>query len=322
VRAVVLSNTPWSLSVADDWPEPRAGSGQVLIRVHAVGVCGSDLDLIAGARRPPSVPWIPGHEATGEIVATGPGVDPSRIGQRVVVEPNFPCLHCQACRSGLTSMCPDRTVVGFTVPGLLAELVAIPAAYAWPVPDNWTDADAACAEPLTVALTAIRRSNARPGDRCLVVGAGSQGALLCLALVARGITPHVLEPHAGRRQLAVELGAIEAQAADAGFTTVFETSGAPPALSDATKRAARGATVVLIGMGADTRIDTGLVVRRQLTLRGSIIYDHPADFAATLTSKIPSPGLVLRACYPLGETDAAMRAARDANGKTWIQVNK
>jgi threonine dehydrogenase-like Zn-dependent dehydrogenase len=322
VRAVVLSTTPWSLSVAEDWPEPRAGSGQVLIRVHGVGICGSDLDLAAGARRPPSVPWIPGHEATGEIVATGAGVDPGRIGQRVVVEPNFPCLHCQACRSGHTSMCPDRTIVGFTAPGLLAELVAVPAAYAWPVPDNWSDADAACAEPLTVALTAIRRSNAQPGGRCLVIGAGSQGTLLCLALAARGITPYVLEPHDGRRQLAVELGAVEAQAGDAGFTTVFETSGAPPALSEATKRAARGATVVLIGLGAEARIDTGLVVRRQLTLRGSMIYDHPADFAAALTSAIPSPGLVLRACYPLGEAEAAMRSARDAPGKTWIQVSK
>jgi threonine dehydrogenase-like Zn-dependent dehydrogenase len=322
VRAVVLSNTPWSLSVVDDWPEPRAGSGQVLIRVHGVGICGSDLDLAAGARRPPSVPWIPGHEATGEIVAAGAGVDPSRIGQRVVVEPNFPCLHCPACRSGHSSMCPDRIIVGFTAPGLLAELVAVPAAYAWPVPEHWSDADAACAEPLTVALTAIRRSNAQPGARCLVVGAGSQGTLLCLALVARGITPYVLEPHDGRRQLAAELGAVEAQAGDAGFTTVFETSGAPAALSDAMKRAARGATVVMIGLGADARIDTGLVVRRQLTLRGSMIYDHPADFAAALTSAIPSPGLVLRACYPLGETEAAMRSARDAPGKTWIQVDK
>ncbi len=219
-------------------------------------------------------------------------------------------------------MCPDRTIVGFTAPGMLAELIAIPAAYAWPVPDTWSDADAACAEPLTVALTAIRRSGAQPGGRCLVVGAGSQGTLLCLALVARGITPYVLEPHAGRRQLAVELGAVQAQAGDAGFTTVFETSGAAAALIDATKRAARGGTVVLIGLGADARIDTAMLVRRQLTLRGSIIYDHPADFAAALTSGIPSPGVVLRACYPLGEAEAAMRAAREAPGKTWIQVNK
>jgi threonine dehydrogenase-like Zn-dependent dehydrogenase len=322
VRAAVIGNPPWSLHVTDDWPEPRAGSGQVLVRVLGVGICGSDLDLLAGTRRPPSVPWVPGHEATGEIVATGPGVDPARIGQRVVVEPNFPCLRCPSCRAGRTSMCHDRTILGFNAPGLLAELVTVPAAYAWPVPEDWTDSDAVCAEPLTVALAAIRRSGAEPGSRCLVIGAGSQGTLLGLALAARGITPHVLEPHAGRRSLAVELGGRAAVAADANFETVFEASGSASALADATRRTAYGGTVVLIGLGEDARIDTGLIVRRQLTLRGSMIYDHPGDFAATLTAAIPSPGRVLRACYPLAEAEAAMRAARDAPGKTWIQVNK
>jgi threonine dehydrogenase-like Zn-dependent dehydrogenase len=320
VRAAVLGQTPWSLRVTNGWPEPRAGSGQVLVRVLGVGICGSDLDLVAGARRPPSLPWVPGHEAAGEIVATGDGVDSSRIGQRVVVEPNFPCLRCPACRAGQTSMCPDRTIVGFTVPGVLAELIAVPAAYAWPVPGDWADTDAVCAEPLTVALAAIKRSGAQPDSRCLVVGAGSQGALLCLALVARGITPHVLEPHEGRRRLAIELGAREARAGDRGFRTIFETSGAAPALTDATRKADRGATVVLIGLGEGARVDTGLVVRHQLVLRGSMIYDHPGDFAATLTSAVPSPGRVLRACYPFAEAEAALRAAREVPGKTWIRV--
>ena len=321
MRAAVLGQAPWSLRVTNGWPEPRAGSGQVLVRVLGVGICGSDLDLMAGVRRPPSVPWVPGHEAAGEIVAAGEGVDPSRIGQRVVVEPNFPCLRCPACRDGHTSMCPERTVVGFTAPGVLAELVTVPAAYAWPVPDDWADTDAVCAEPLTVALAAIKRSGAEPGSPCLVVGAGSQGALLCLALVARGITPYVLEPHEGRRRLAVELGAREAHAGDRGFRTVFETSGAESALTDATSRAARGATVVLIGLGRGARVDTSLVVRHQLMLRGSMIYDHPGDFAATLTSAIPSPGRVLRACYPFTEAKAALRAAREVPGKTWIRVS-
>jgi threonine dehydrogenase-like Zn-dependent dehydrogenase len=320
VRAAVLGQTPWSLRVTNGWPEPRAGSGQVLVRVLGVGICGSDLDLVAGARRPPALPWIPGHEAVGVIVATGDGVDSSRIGQRVAVEPNFPCLRCPDCRAGRTSMCPDRTIVGFTAPGVLAELIAVPAAYAWPVPGDWADTDAVCAEPLTVALAAIKRSGAEPGSRCLVVGAGSQGALLCVALVARGITPHVLEPHEGRRRLAIELGAREARAGDRGFRTVFETSGAAPALTDATRKADRGATVMLIGLGQDARIDTGLVVRHQLVLRGSMIYDHPGDFAATLTSAVPSPGRVLQACYPFAEAEAALRAAREAPGKTWIRV--
>lgn len=117
VRAVVLGAAPWALRVADGRPEPAVGSGQVVVRVLGVGICGSDLALVSGARRPPCVPWVPGHEAFGEIVAAGAGVDPVRVGQRVIVEPNYPCLLCAACRSGLTSMCEDRVVVGFNAPG-------------------------------------------------------------------------------------------------------------------------------------------------------------------------------------------------------------
>ena len=321
MRAVVLGDTPWSLRVADRWPEPVLGSGQVMVRVRGVGICGSDLALISHERRAPTYPWVFGHEAFGEVVAAGAGVDASRVGQRVVIEPNYPCLRCPACRAGLTSMCPDRVLVGFTAPGLLAEYAAVPSAYAWPVPGRWTDGDAVCAEPLTVALAAIRRSGMRPGGNCLVVGAGSQGGLLCLALAARGVTPHVLEPDDGRLQLAVSLGAKAAGPDDADFDTIFETSGAEAALGQAVSRAAPGATVVLIGLGGQaTRVDTELVVRRQLALRGSLIYDHPDDFAATLSSAIPSPERILRASFPLDRAPEAFRAARDVPGKTWIRV--
>ncbi len=173
-----------------------------------------------------------------------------------------------------------------------------------------------------MALAAIRRREPTPDRRCLVVGAGSQGALLCVALAAQGITPYVLEPHEGRRQLAESLGARPAATDDAGFGTVFETSGADAALGEAVRRAARGATVVLIGLGGrGTQVNTRLIVRRQLTLRGSLIYDHPCDFAATLRAAIPSPGRVLRARYPVAEAAAAFRAAREVPGKTWIQVS-
>lgn len=321
MRAVVLDGNPWSLRVTDDWPEPSAGSGQVVVRVLGVGICGSDLALLSGKRRAPAYPWVPGHEAFGEVTATGDGVDPARVGQRVVIEPNYPCMRCPACRSGRTSMCPDRVIVGFTAPGTLASLVAVPAQFAWPVPGSWADTDAICTEPLTVALAAIRRSGVAPGSRCLVVGTGSQGTLLCVALTALGISPLVLEPHDGRRALAVSLGARAARADDAGFEIIFETSGAEAALTEAIGRAAPGATVVLIGLGNKAgRVNTALIVRRQLTLQGSLIYDHPDDFAATIGSAVRSPGRVLRASYPMDQVSEAFQAAREVPGKTWIRL--
>lgn len=320
MRALVLGEAPWSLHVADGLPEPVAASGEVVVRVGGVGICGSDLALLAGKRRAAAYPWIPGHEAYGEIVSAGDGADPARVGQRVIIEPNYPCLRCPACRAGRTSMCADRDIVGFNVPGVLAEYIAVPAAYAWPVPDSWSDEDAVCAEPLTVALAAIRRGGS-DGSGALVIGAGAQGVLLCLALAARGVAPYVLEPDEGRRNLAVSLGAKAADPRDTGFQVSYETSGAGKALNEAISRSAPGATITLIGLGQPMPpIDTELVVRRQLTLRGSLIYDHPDDFAATLSHQDLSPGQVLRARYPLDEAAEAFRAARTVPGKTWIDL--
>lgn len=321
MRAVLLGDSPWSLRVTDDWPEPVAGSGQVVVRVRGVGICGSDLALVSGKRRAPAYPWVPGHEAFGDVVMTGDGVDRARLGQRVVIEPNYPCLRCRPCLAGRTSMCPNRVIVGFTAPGTLAALIAVPAPFAWPVPAGLADTDVVCLEPLTVALAAIRRSGAVPGDRCLVVGTGSQGMLLCTALIARGIMPHVLEPHDGRLALAVSLGARAARTGDTDFTTVFETSGARAGLTEALTRAAPGATAVLIGLGGEaTAVDTALVVRNQLTLRGSLIYDHPGDFGGTIAGPVDAPGRVLRASYPLEQASEAFRAASEVPGKTWIRL--
>jgi len=323
VRAAVLDHPGRRLRIVDDWPEPSPGPGEVTVQVRGVGICGSDLALIAGRRQPPELPWVPGHETLGEIVAAGPGVAPGRIGERVVIEPNIPCLTCRACAAGRTSACPRRVVLGFNAPGTLAERVAVPADFAWPVPADWTDGDAVCAEPLAVAQAAIRRAGSAPGGRWLVVGAGSQGMLICLALAGQGAVPHVLEPQPGRLELAEELGA-KAAADVRGFDLVFETSGSPAAFAESVRRVSRGGSIVLIGMsGEPLALTAETVVTRQLTVRGSLIYDHPGDFAATMRCAAAElrPGRVLRACYPLAEAEAAFQAAREVAGKTWIRVS-
>jgi len=335
MRAVILEDRPRALRMVSDWPEPEPGPGKVLVQVRGVGICGSDLALHAGRRQPPSFPWVVGHETFGEIAATGPGVDRGRTGQRVVVEPNIPCGTCPACRAGRTSACPHRKILGFSVPGTLAERIVVPAAFAWPVPDDWGDGDAVCAEPLAVALAAVRRAAAGltaaapPGgapagaDRCLVIGAGSQGTLTCVALASGGISPAVLEPHPGRLALAAGLGARTAERGETGFGLVFETSGAPEALAEAVDRVARGGLVVLMGLNSQAApIVTQRLVQRQLTLMGSLIYDHPRDFAEVTSKQSPGAGAgrVLRACYPMAEAETAFREASRVPGKTWIRI--
>ena len=136
-------------------------------------------------------------------------------------------------------------------PGLLAERVAVPAPFAHPVPDSARAVDLACAEPYTVARTAVRRGGVTADDKTLVVGAGAQGLLLCQALLAIGVRPAVVEPHPPRLARAVELGARAAAEGEGGFGYVFESSGAEAALRAALERTAPGATFVLVGLGAD-----------------------------------------------------------------------
>ncbi|MCL8014880.1 alcohol dehydrogenase catalytic domain-containing protein [Streptomyces sp. AS02] len=324
MKAAVLT-APERIETVDDWPEPACGPGEVIVDVAGVGLCGTDLSVFHGKRATPATPWVVGHEGFGRVVATGADV-PDRLAdrlvdRRVVIEPNYACLKCADCLTGLTSACPHRAIVGINAPGVLAERVAVPAAFVHPVPEGPTGADLACAEPYTVARAAVRRSGVTPGDRCLVVGAGAQGLLVCLILARLGIEPVVTEPHPQRLARAVRLGAV-ADDGRTGFTYVFETSGYAPALRPAVDRAAPGATVVMIGLNpVHLPFTTDDVVRRQLTLTGSMIYDHPGDFTAAV-AELPEarPGAVVEARFPLARAHEAFAGAAQRAGKTWIDL--
>lgn len=307
-----------------DAADPECGPHEVVLRMLGVGLCGSDLGVHSGARPVPRMPWVLGHEGVGEIVAVGERVEGRRVGQRVAVEPNYCCLECAACAKGFTSACQNRVIIGINTPGLISEFFAVPAEFTFPVAEQVTLEDLVCAEPLTVARAAIRRSGIAVGDSCLVVGAGSQGLFVCASLIAQGIKPFVSEPHEGRRELALSLGAAAADEPAEGFDYVFETSGVPAALPPALDRLAPGGTALLIGLNSKPLgVSSWTVVYRQLKLIGSLIYDHPGDFADTvaiLNSGEVGPSRVLQASFPLLDTAQAFASVRSAPGKVWIRM--
>jgi threonine dehydrogenase-like Zn-dependent dehydrogenase len=325
VKAVVME-TPGRVAVHDDWPEPQCGAEDVVVAVRGVGLCGSDFAVLHQERPVPRLPWVLGHEGFGTVVAAGAGAPGRPVGQRVVIEPNYPCLHCPSCVAGATGGCRRRRCVGLTEPGLLAERVAVPARFAWPVPDAVSDEDVVCTEPLAVALSAVRRSGVGPGQRCLVVGAGSQGLLVSLAVLHAGGQPFVADPHPGRVDLAVRIGA--RSAADAGpdelFPVVVETSGAPAAFEAAVERTAPGGQLVVVGQShRPATLSTFTLVQRRLTISGWLIYDHPGGFEqsiAALGQDQLRPGRVLAARFGLHEAAAAFAEAPAVAGKSWISL--
>ncbi|NIH78276.1 zinc-dependent alcohol dehydrogenase [Amycolatopsis viridis] len=321
MKAVVLAEPEVMRLV--DLPEPEAGPGEVLVRMRGLGLCGSDLGVYRGARQVPRRPWLMGHEGVGEIVAVGPDVRDRVVGQQVAIEPNYCCGRCAACTSGFTSACTRRVIVGMNHPGLLAEYVTVPAEFAWPAAETVALEDLVCTEALTVARSAIRRAGVVPGQRALVVGAGSQGLLLCLALRALGAAVAVQEPHEGRAELAHAFGAETGDTSE--FDLVFETSGVPRALRAGLARLRPGGTAVLVGIDPRPLALAGAdLVYRQHTLKGSLIYDHPVDFETTVAALERDevrPGKVLQARFPLDEAAQAFASVQSVAGKSWISFD-
>jgi threonine dehydrogenase-like Zn-dependent dehydrogenase len=319
MKAAVLTRVG-EIAMAPDWPEAEPGRGEVMVGLTGVGICGSDLAVWSGGRSV-DFPWIIGHEGTGTVVAVGEGVSGPRVGDRVVIEPNYPCGTCEGCLRGRTAMCPRRRSVGINVPGLLRERACVPAQFAWPAPAGLADQDLVCVEPMAVALHAARLGRAAAGSRCLIVGAGSQGLLLLMVLRALRAEVAVVEPHEGRLAIARGLGARPA-ASDA-YELVFETSGSVGGTQRALRSLGVGGTLVLIGIPHDdVPLSTASIVRGHGTVMGSIIYDHPGDFRDTLafiTANSLTPSSVIRRTFSFGDSQAALSSAVAVPGKSWIK---
>lgn len=271
-------------------PVPRPH--EVLVKVRAAGICGSDLHYYAHGRCGnfiPTRPFTLGHEFAGDIVAVGDPKNASLIGQRVAVDPSRPCGRCKLCRQGRYNLCPEMVYFGsasVTPPseGCFSEYVAAPAANCAPLPDHFEYAWGALLEPLSVAMHAVQRSGGVSGKSVLITGGGTIGQMILLVANAFGASKIVVsdvKPFA--RDFAIKQGAsatldptdadCTAQAAAIapdGFEVVFEATGVPAALKQAFGLTAKGATIVQVGTLPDgTEIPANALLTRELQYVGS-----------------------------------------------------
>ena len=198
-----------ALTVTDiDRPVPAVG--EVLIDVRYCGICGSDLHMLGLPADLVPAGHVLGHELTGVVSGLGPGVTGWSAGERVVVLPMVACGRCYACRAGHSNLCEQGGIddgPGIGRPGGYAESVAVPAGMLRRLPSTVSDRDGALAEPLAVALRAIRLSGAAPDEPVCVLGAGPIGVLVMAGLLAAGFERvAVVEPGPGRRAAAERLG--------------------------------------------------------------------------------------------------------------------
>ncbi|MGB1208896.1 MAG: zinc-dependent alcohol dehydrogenase [Paracoccaceae bacterium] len=272
MKALVYDN-PETLTYRD-MPDPVVADGSHLIRVQAVGICGSDMHGYLGhdARRP--APLILGHEAAGTIVG-GP-----RDGDRVTINPLVSCGTCAFCSTGRENICPDRQIISMPPrEGAFAEYIAMPDSNLVTVPDHVGWDQASLAEPLAVSWHAARLGLRALSDgadrRALVLGGGAIGVGAALCLVAMGVTDvTVVEPNPARRAFLERMvGLTAVTQADGQFGMVVDAVGYEATRAAASAHAMPGGVILHIGLGQDTG---GLDIRRmtlqEITFIGTYTY--------------------------------------------------
>ena len=312
--------------------EPQPASGDVMIQPAIAGICGTDISFFTGHRAVP-YPFILGHEVTGRIAALGAGVTKFRVGQRVIVEPNYPCGKCALCLAGRGAVCARKESMGVNVPGCFAQRTIAPAEFVWALPDHISDADAATIEPLAVSMHALWKSGAKPGDTVAVLGCGVVGLLLIHAAVAAGVRVIAQDRVAGKQKMAGELGAIVASEREdiallwqrENVRVVFECAGVTPTVELALQCAPRGAQVILLGLASTPASFVPMrLVREGINLHTSMIYDHPSDFEHVIehvANGFLHPAKVVTHTFPFeGIGEALGLAGKGGAGKIHIEI--
>jgi L-iditol 2-dehydrogenase len=317
---------------------PEPGSGEVLVRVTAVGICGSDIhwydeSSIGGAQL--VRPLVLGHEAAG-VIASGP-----RTGQRVAIDPSVPCESCATCARGLGHLCPHVRFLGHSdTDGALREQLAWPADRLVPLPDAVDDETGAMLEPLGVAIHALRLAELGPGGSIGIFGAGPIGQLLIRLALAAGATTVVATDRLPHRVEAARAAGAIAEVVDGGaererllealggelLDAAIEIAGVDDAIATAAILVRPAGRVVVAGIptGDDSTVPASVLRRKGVDLRFSRRMNraYPAAIALTASGRIRTDEVVTHR-FALGDAPEALAvAARREGGKVIVRCNR
>ena len=275
---------------------PELNANHVLVKVKAVGICGSDVHAFTHLTFPPGT--IMGHEFTGVIAKIGPGTAKWKIGDRVAVRPCGVCGECFWCKNGQISLCPThmQTTLGLKTPGAYAEYVSVPEYQLYSLPENVTYEQAAQLEPVTVCLHTMDMAEIRIGENVLIYGAGPLGLLIFqLAKMAGANEIYVVEKSKFRREKALELGAeyvfppeefTRSKVIDSlprkGVDKVFECAGVQSTIQESFEMVRKGGRIVLLGINPEPiQLDHFKWIVKGVEARASIGY-FEGDFRRAL----------------------------------------
>jgi L-idonate 5-dehydrogenase len=324
----------------DEFETPAPGPGEVLLRLGAGGICGSDLHYYYEGRNGSFVvrePLIPGHEASAVVEAVGPGVTRVRKGDKVAVSPSHACGRCEGCRSGREQLCSNMKFLGSAslfphVQGMFREYFVMGERQCYPVAGDLTLGELAFAEPLAVALHTRPRGPHLNGKTVLVTGAGTIGCLTIMAARlagARSVTvSDILERPLDKAR---EVGADVAWRADRDaekfaspqFDVCYEVSGSFAALKACVSAVKKGGVVVQAGTLPHEPLPFTVneIMAKEIDLRGVFRWGIEFDWAVDyLSSRRVDVRPLLSGQFPLKEAVSAFAAAADKTRNTKVQV--
>ncbi len=292
--------------IEEHTPSPAAGEAQV--RVHAVGICGSDLHYYGEGSIGDTkcmYPMVLGHEPTGEILTTGAGVTGWQPGDRVILEPALYCYHCEFCLTGRHNVCSSiRFLSTPGEPGFFREVVTLPARNVMAMPQGLSYAEGTLFEPLAIVLHSMKFADPRPGDTAVVFGAGPIGLVTLSVLKMSGAgRTWVVEPVAHRRHMALELGAdavldpgaedvvktLKRETGNRGFDVVIDCAAKGGSMNQCLYLARNGGRVVYTGIPSEAAVPLNLheARRKELILYNVRRSNHETEMALRLLGDYP-----------------------------------
>ncbi|HKW79634.1 MAG TPA: L-idonate 5-dehydrogenase [Casimicrobiaceae bacterium] len=320
--------------------QPAIGDGQVLIRLGAGGICGSDLHYYYEGRNGSFVirePLVPGHEASGVVAGVGPGVTRVRPGDHIAVSPSHACGRCDYCREGREQLCRNMRFLGSAslfphVQGMFCEYFVLGERQCYPVAADVTLGEIAFAEPLAVALHAVARAPALLGKSVLITGAGTIGCLTVMAARLAGANEVVVSdildrPLATARQVGADRTIRADRDADllAAPTcdVAFEVSGSFAALKACVAAVKRGGTIVQVGTIPHEPMPfvVNEIMAKELDLKGAFRWGIEFDWAVDyLSSRRVDVKPLISGQFPLRDAARAFELAKDKTRSTKVQL--
>ena len=273
-----------------DVAEPKAGEGQILLRIKQIGVCGSDVHVNHGKHPFTSYPVVQGHEFSAVVEAVGEGVTDVKPGSKATARPQVVCGKCRPCRRGDYNICDVLKVEGFQAPGCAQDLFVTTKEKIVPLPDSLTFEQGALVEPTAVGVHSTGRGGDLTGKNVAVLGAGPIGNLVAQVVRCRGARKILITDLSNfRLEIAKKCGipetsnAAKESLADAskrvfgeeGFDVAFEAVGVEATMDAAVDTIQKGGTIVVLGVfGEKPRIDMSIVGDRELSIIGTLMYKH------------------------------------------------